>query len=96
MSAYIVVDTQLTDPELYEQYKLRAKPLAEQFGGTYLARGGPMVVKESDLWSPTRMVLIEFPSVQQARDFYESPQYRELLGIGRKAARRTLVILEGL
>ena len=40
MPAYLVVDSQLTDPEHYEQYKLRAKPIVEQFGGEYLARGG--------------------------------------------------------
>ena len=76
MAAYLVVDSHLTDPTLYEQYKLQAKPLAEKHGGEYLARGGNMVVKESALWSPTRMVLIRFPSVQQAQDFMIRPDTR--------------------
>ncbi len=96
MTAYLVVDSHLTDPSLYEQYKLQAKPLAEQFGGEYLARGGPMAVKESALWSPVRMVLIRFPSVQQAEAFYESPAYQKVLQISRQSAQRTVVILEGL
>jgi len=95
MSAYLVVDSHLTDPALYEQYKLQAKPLAEQHGGEYLARGGPMSIKESALWSPTRMVLIRFPSVSQAEAFYQSPEYQKALQISKKSAERTVVILEG-
>jgi uncharacterized protein (DUF1330 family) len=95
MPAYLVVDSHLTDPEHYEQYKLRAKPIVEQFGGEYLARGGALSVKESDLWSPTRMVLIRFPSTAQAEHFYQSAQYQEVLGISKASARRTLFILEG-
>lgn len=96
MAAYLVVDSHLTDPTLYEQYKLLAKPLAEQYGGEYLARGGPMVVKESALWSPTRMVLVRFPSASQAEAFYQSPQYQQALQICKQSAQRTAVILEGL
>ncbi len=96
MAAYLVVDSHITDPALYEQYKLMAKPLAEQHGGEYLARGGPMSVKESALWSPTRMVLVRFPSVAQAEAFYLSPEYQKALQISKKSAQRTLVILEGL
>ncbi len=96
MSAYLVVDTHLTDPTLYEQYKLQAKPLAEKHGGEYLARGGPMSVKESALWSPRRMVLVRFPSVAQAEAFYQSPEYQKVLQISKQSAERTVVILEGI
>ena len=94
--AYLVVDTDLSDPALYEEYKVRAKPVVEQFGGQYLARGGAMTLLEHDLWSPSRLVLIRFDDAQQARRFYESPEYQAVLPLGRQAARRTLVILEGL
>ena len=60
MAAYMIVDCVLDNPELYEQYKLKAKPLVEAFGGEYLARGGALTVKENDLWSPTRIVLLRF------------------------------------
>ncbi|MEO8120510.1 MAG: DUF1330 domain-containing protein, partial [Rhodoferax sp.] len=59
MTAYLVVDTDLTHPELYELYKLKAKPLVEKYGGEYLARGGKLSVKEDKLWTPTRMVLVK-------------------------------------
>ena len=96
MAAYLVVDSQLTDPEHYEQYKLQAKPIVEKYGGEYLARGGQLSVKEDDLWSPTRMVLIRFASSQQAENFYRSPEYQEVLGISKKSARRTVFILDGM
>ena len=96
MAAYLVVDCKLTNPELYEQYKLQAKPLVEESGGEYLARGGAMKIKESKLWSPTRMVLIRFPSVAQAEAFYHSAQYQEVLTISLASAERTLFILEGM
>lgn len=96
MAAYLVVDSHLTDPTLYEQYKLQARPLAEKHGGEYLARGGPMSIKESALWSPKRMVLIRFPSVIQAEAFYQSPEYQKVLQISKQSAERTVVILEGI
>jgi len=96
MAAYLVVDSQLTDPEHYEGYKLKAKPIVERFGGEYLARGGAMSVKETDLWSPTRMVLIRFASSAQAETFYKSAEYQAVLGISKASARRTVFILEGL
>ncbi len=96
MTAYLVVDTALTDPELYEQYKLRAKPLVEKYGGEYLARGGKLSVKEDTLWTPTRMVLVKFPSAQEAESFYQSEEYQEVLKISKRSADRTLFILEGI
>lgn len=96
MAAYLVVDSRLTDPELYEQYKLKAKPLVEKHGGEYLARGGKTMVKESDLWSPTRMVLIRFPSMAQAEAFYDSTEYQQVLGISKQSAERTVFVLEGM
>ena len=96
MAAYLVVDTLLENPELYEEYKLRARPLVESFGGEYLARGGNMMLKEADLWQPTRMVLIRFPDAESANRFYDSPQYQEILPISRQSAKRTIFVLEGL
>ena len=95
MSAYLIVDTDLTQPERYEDYKRQAKPLAEQYGGEYLVRGGAMSVKENALWTPTRMVVIRFPSVEKAKAFYESAEYQKILEISKESARRTVVLVEG-
>lgn len=96
MAAYLIVDTLLHDPDLYEQYKLKAKPIVEKYGGEYLARGGQLILKETDLWTPTRMVVIRFPSAEQANKFYDSTEYRDVLPISKQSARRTVVVLDGL
>jgi uncharacterized protein (DUF1330 family) len=96
MSAYLVVDTDLTHPERYEDYKRLAKPIVEAHGGQYLARGGTITRKETDLWNPKRLVLIRFDTAEQAQRFYDSPEYQDVLKISKESARRTVVILEGL
>lgn len=96
MAAYLIADTLLTDPDAYEEYKHKARPLAEKHGGEYVVRGGDMVIEESELWSPSRLVVVRFPSVEQARAFYESPEYQQALGISKRSARRTVVIVEGV
>jgi len=96
MAAYLVVDTDLTDANRYEVYKRLAKPIVEQHGGQYLARGGEITRKETDLWDPKRLVLIRFDAADQARRFYDSPEYQQVLQISKASARRTVVIVEGL
>ena len=95
-NAYVLVDTKISNNENYEVYKSKAKPIAEKFGGKYLTRGGEMDVVQSDLWSPTRLVLVEFPSIEKARAFHSSEDYADVKKIRIENAESTLVILEGL
>ena len=95
MAAYLIVDTLLNDPNLYEEYKAKARPLIEKFGGEYLARGGRMTVRETDLWSPSRLVIVRFPDVETANRCLDSIEYQQILSISKKSARRTAVVLEG-
>jgi uncharacterized protein (DUF1330 family) len=96
MAAYLIVDTLLDDPDTYEQYKVQARPLIERFGGEYLARGGEITVREADLWSPARIVLIRFPDAEVAGRCLDSPEYQAILPISKRSARRTVLIVEGL
>ncbi len=96
MAAYLLVDTLLDNADLYEQYKLKAKPLIEKFGGEYLARGGRMTLRETDLWSPSRLVLIRFADVETANRCLDSFDYQQILPISKKSARRTAIIIEGV
>jgi uncharacterized protein (DUF1330 family) len=95
MAAYLIVDTLLDDPTLYEQYKVKARPLIERFGGEYLARGGRMTLRETDLWSPSRLVLVKFADAETANRCLDSAEYQQILQISKKAARRTAIVLEG-
>ncbi|MET3107762.1 uncharacterized protein (DUF1330 family) [Oxalobacteraceae bacterium GrIS 2.11] len=96
MAAYLIVDTLLTDPDKYEEYKLQARPIIEKFGGEYLARGGAMTLLETDLWSPARLVLIRFADAETARRCMGSDEYQQVLPISQQSAKRTMVVLEGL
>jgi len=95
MSVYLIVDTLIENADKYEEYKLLAKPIAEKYGGVYRVRGGDMDVLETDLWTPTRMVIIEFPDMDSARAFANSEEYAPVKPLRRENARCTLAILEG-
>lgn len=95
MSAFLIVDTQIENPEAYEEYKKLAKPIAEKYGGKYRARGGDMDIRETDLWTPTRMVIIEFPDMDAARAFADSEEYAPVKPMRRNNAKCTLLILDG-
>ncbi|KKJ75548.1 D-fructose-6-phosphate amidotransferase [Kiloniella litopenaei] len=96
MAAYLIVDTKISNPEEYETYKLQAKPIVEKFGGVYRARGGEMDVFESDLWSPTRIVIVEFPDMQTARNFVNSEEYAPVKRIRRDNAECTFLLVDGM
>ena len=95
MSAFLVVDTKIKNPEAYEEYKKLVKPIAEKFGGVYRARGGALDVRETDLWSPARIVIIEFPDMQSAQAFIDSEEYEQIKAIRINNAVCTLFIVEG-
>jgi len=95
MSAFLIVDTKIENPEAYETYKAQAKPIAEKFGGIYRARGGELEIVEGDLWQPTRMVIIEFPDMEKARAFVNSEEYKPVAAIRHANAKCTVVILDG-
>ena len=95
MSAFLIVDTQIENPEEYEEYKKLARPIAEKYGGNYRVRGGDMDVRETDLWTPTRMVIVEFPDMNAARAFVDSEEYAPVKPLRRNNAKCTLVILDG-
>jgi len=95
MAAYLIAEIEVLDPQLYEDYRKHVPPLVAQYGGRYLVRGGALEVKEGD-WAPKRLVLLEFPSMQQARRFYDSPEYAPLLALRKKATRSKLIFMEGI
>ena len=95
MAAFVVVDTKIKDPVVYEDYKKLAKPIAEKFGGVYRVRGGAMDVRETNLWTPTRIVIIEFADIVSAQAFVDSEEYAPVRPMRTDNADCTLFIVEG-
>ena len=83
MPAYVINDMVVTDPELFERYKQLSPPTVAQYGGRFLARGGQIENLEGD-WSPRRVVIIEFPSLERARAGVIRPSTRRPNCCGRK------------
>jgi len=95
MSAYVVVNCEVTDPVRYEQYKHVAAAAVAQYGGRYLARGGATAVLEGS-WQPKRVVILEFPTLAAATDFHQSPEYRAARAIRIGAASMDVIAIEGV
>lgn len=96
MSAFLIVDTKISDFEVYEEYKALARPIAESFGGVYRTRGGEMDVRETELWEPTRVVVVEFPDMKSARAFLDSEAYAPIQSIRHNNAECTAFIVDGI
>ena len=95
MPAYVVAEVEVTDPAKYETYKQLAPPAIAKYGGRYLARGGEVVALEGT-WQPKRLVVLEFPSLAEAKEFYDSPEYRKARDARAGAATMRLLAVEGL
>jgi uncharacterized protein (DUF1330 family) len=95
MSAYVISEIERADPGLMPSYRALAGPSIEKFGGRYVARGGQIDAIEGG-WRPKGLVILEFPSIAKAREWYASPDYAEALAISRRALARRLIFVESL
>ena len=94
MTAYVIVDTQITDQQTYDDYKRQVGPVITRFGGRFLVRGGKHAVLEGS-WAPHRLVVLEFPTMEALTAWYNSPEYAPLLALRQSAARCDLLAVEG-
>jgi uncharacterized protein (DUF1330 family) len=95
MPAYVIVETDITDPEQYEQYKAASPAAIAAGGGRFLVRGGELATLEGD-WHPSRLVLLEFPDLQAAKHWYQSAEYQEAKKLRAGAAGFRAVAVQGV
>jgi len=95
MPAYVIVETDITDPDRYDQYKAASPAAIAASGGRFLVRGGEITVLEGD-WQPSRLVVVEFEDLAAAERFYESEAYQAAKKLREGAARMRMVAVEGL
>ncbi len=91
---YFIAHLDVSDPDAYGPYRDKAPGTVAQHGGKYLTRGGDMESVEGDPL-PSRTVVLEFPSVEAARAWYNSPEYQEIIGIRHANATGFAQIVEG-
>jgi uncharacterized protein (DUF1330 family) len=95
MAGYVIVDMDVSDGETYRnEYMAPAAESVVQYGGRYLVRGGNPRPLEGD-WEPSRIVILEFETPEQARQWYESPEYQAARDKRRGAAVGNVIVVEG-
>jgi uncharacterized protein (DUF1330 family) len=95
MPAYVLVDITVKDAETYERYKQLAPPTIAAYGGRYLVRGGATEALEGT-WTPTRIAVLEFPTVERAREWWNSPEYAPAKAMRQASAQTDMLLVEGL
>ena len=95
MSAYVITDITVNNPERYEDYKKLAPAAIQTYGGKYLARGGRTEKLEGN-WDPDRIVILEFENFETAKKWIDSPEYREARALRSQNASTNMIVVEGL
>jgi uncharacterized protein (DUF1330 family) len=95
MAAYIVVEVDVHDSERYESYKAMVPPSLEAYGGRFLVRGGKVETLEGD-WAPKRFVMVQFPSVEQAKAWWASEGYAQAKALRQATATTQMIVAEGV
>ena len=94
MSAYVIVEIEVIDPVRYEDYKNQASITVHKYGGKYIVRGGKTEVLEGD-WKPKRIVILEFPTMERAKEWLNCEEYREPRKLRHATAKTNMLVIEG-
>ena len=95
MPAYVIVETDVTDPEQYEKYKAASPGAIAAGGGRFIVRGGELAILEGD-WQPSRLVVLEFNDLAAVKRWYQSEVYQEAKTLREGAAHLRVVAVQGL
>ena len=95
-AVYMIGDVDIKNIEEYKKYMEKVKPMIESYGGEYLIRGGDIDALETNLWEPTRMVLVKFPNKEKAMEWYNSDEYKPYKNIRLDNASSNILMVEGL
>lgn len=94
MKGYIVGEIEITDMAAFQAYRTRVEATIERSGGRYLVRGGKAEALEGA--APKRLVMLEFPTFEQARAWYRSADYQEIVGLRHASSNGRLMLIEGI
>jgi uncharacterized protein (DUF1330 family) len=94
MKGYLIANVSVTDPQAYAEYRAKVQATVEQYGGRFLIRGGTVHPLEGDP-GIDRLVVIEFPSLDATRRWYESPEYAPLLKLRIASSHSRVALAEG-
>jgi uncharacterized protein (DUF1330 family) len=95
MPAYVIVQIEIEDAAAYAEYVKLVPPSIAVYGGRFVVRGGKTETLEGS-WSPKRLVILEFPSVEQAKKWWASEEYAEAKALRQRAAKTEMIVAEGV
>ncbi len=96
MAAYMIVDVEVTNQEAYEEYRRQVPATLEKYGGRFVVRGGRHETLEGS-WQPQRVVVLEFPDFERAKQWHASPEYQAIIPLRTANARTNfLTVVEGV
>ena len=95
MAAYFIVNLNVTNPKGFHRYSKAAPSVVAKYGGKYIVRGGEFKTLEGD-WNPVMVVVLEFPSMERARQFYDSEEYEPLLALRKESTDSQVVLVDGV
>lgn len=95
MAAYVIAQVEVTDPESFARYREMVPATLESYGGRFIVRGGKTEPLEGD-WNPSRLVVIQFDSVERAKAWWASEEYAEAKALRQRSANTKLTVVEGL
>ncbi|MDB4990407.1 MAG: hypothetical protein JWN04_5585 [Myxococcaceae bacterium] len=93
-SAYVIAETKVEDPSRYTDYGRLAAPSIEKFGGVYVVRGGAIQSLLGE-WQPERLAVVRFDSIERAKQWWNSPDYREAKLLRTQIATSKILLVEG-
>lgn len=94
MSAYVIVEVSIHDHEAYEAYKKLTPAAVAAYDGRFVVRGGEAETLEGE-WQPERIVVLEFPTVERAKEWWNSEIYTEAKVIRQRAATTKMIVVQG-
>lgn len=95
MAAYLITNVRFTNAEKAQEYGRQVSSTIEKYGGRYLARGGQVDVVEGD-WRSGYVAIVEFPSLEQAKRWYDSGEYRQIKPLRVENADSQIIFVDGL
>ena len=95
MPAFIIVDVKITDPGDYEEYKKLTPASIAAYQGSFVVRGGKTATLEGD-WVPERIVVLQFPDAERARQWWNSQEYADAKLIRQRAAFTRMILVDGV
>ncbi len=95
MAAYVISEVEFLDAEAVATYRRLAADSIQRYGGRYLVRGGPSELVEGQP-PPKNLIVVEFPTMEIAKEWYRSPEYAEALRVRERALNRRLIFVQGV